>query len=166
VSVLVVLLIIAALVGGVIWNKRNAGAAMSGVQFSVPATADVVTGALRNAYCRSGAKSLARSMVSGITVAETGGYAFRIDTKLGDNAEIVVSDNGGGASLVTARTNELYVGSHPSSHFSSGLMAIGAVMTHNIFKLLGITPSAARLKRFQCGVESRVLKELQRAPRA
>ena len=161
----IVILIIAAIVGGVVWNRRNSAEAMSGVEFTAPGTPDVVAGALRNAYC-GGAKATAKSMFSGVKVTAVSGSSFRVDTRLGDVAQIDVRSSGNGASFVKAQTNELYVGSHPAGHFRKGAMGISAGIVHGLYKMCGISPSASRLKRFQRGIEGRLARELQRSPRA
>jgi hypothetical protein len=156
------ILIIVALIGAVIWNKRNSTEAMNGVEFTVAAAPDVVIRALQTDYC-GGPKAMAKSMLFGIKVTAVGGSAFRVDTRLGDLASIEIREVDHGASIVTAQTNELYVGSHPSGHFRKGIMGISASIVHTIFKLLGISPNAARLKRFQRSIEGRLSKELQRS---
>lgn len=156
------ILIIAALIGAVIWNRRNSTEAMNGVEFTVAAAPDVVVVALRTAYC-DGAKATAKSMFSGVKITAVSGSAFRVDTRLGDVANIEVREGGRAGSVVTAQTNELYVGSHPAGHFRNGIMGLAASIVHVIYKLLRISPNAAKLKRFQRGIEGRLTKELQRS---
>src|SRR4051794_17063271 len=108
-STLLLILIIAALAGGVVWNKRNAAAAMEGVRFRVATSPQVVAVALRDAHC-SGARAAARSAVSGIRVTQTDTASFRVESRFGDLGTIEVAPDGSGA-VVSARTHELYVGS-------------------------------------------------------
>ena len=159
------ILVVAALVGAVVWNKRNAAAAMTGVEFHVPASPDEVAGAIYGAFnVGSGAKL--RSLVSGVRLSGGGGNTFRFESKIGDVGRIELSPDGGGTT-VQAVTDELYVGSHPTTHSRGrGYWAFGSAMTHAIFKMLGITPNAAKMKRFQLGLEGKIATQLRKATRS
>jgi hypothetical protein len=157
----VAILIVAAIVGAVVWNKRNAGAAMAGVEFSVPATPAEVSAAIHSAF-NVGAGAKLKNAFSGIRVGGSGN-SYRFESKIGDTGRIQLAANGGGTK-VSAATDELYVGSHPKSHSrSSGIWGLATAMTHGIYKLLGVTPGAAKMKRFQHGLESKVAKQLRKS---
>jgi hypothetical protein len=164
VEILLIVLVIAALVGAVLWNKRNAAAATEGVRFTVAAPPQVVTDALRDAHCGE-AKAMTRSALSGIRVTPVSPTSFRADSRLGDVASIEVQPHGGG-SLVTASADELYVGSPPSVQFRSGVMGLLAAVMHRVNTVLGVSPGAAGLKRFQNGHEGRINRQLQRSARS
>jgi hypothetical protein len=159
-GVLIVVLLIIASIGGVIWNHRNAELAMAGVEFSVPWSAPQVAAAIRESYC-GGAKATIRSMAAGVKVAASGPTSFRFETKAGDVGTITIQASGTSGSQVAASAETLFVGNTVAlrSHRKS-LYATGVALTHGIFVLLGLTPNAARVKRFQGGLERRVLKRL------
>lgn len=160
-EIVVLLLVVLALVGGVMWNKRNAALALEGVEFTVTAPPDAVTRAIRDAYC-GGAMAMAKRLIGGVGVTDTGGGTFRVESRIGDQAVIEVHPGGAG-STVRAHTVELYVGSPPSLLGKGGLWGLGAIITHRINVAIGICPNAARMKRMQQGVEGRVLKSMRRA---
>lgn len=157
----VVILVIAAIIGGVMWNKRNAAAAVAGVEFDTAYDPSAVGAAIRAVYC-GGTKAMMKSMFSGLTVSPVGTSTFKVESRLGDIGEIIITARDGGA-LVCSRTVELYVGSHPKTHFKRGIMGIAAVLTHKIYQALGVTPGAARMKGFQRKIEGRVARELSRS---
>lgn len=161
-TTLVVLLVIAALVGGVILNHRNKSAAAEGVEFHLPEPPHEVAAAITALYCR-GAKAGLRKVVSRVSVTPMGPTGFNFGTKIGDEGQIEVHPGSGNGSVVRASTSLLYVGSHPSSHFRTGLMAVSAAITNALFRMLGIAPYAAKMKRFQSGLETRVARQLGRA---
>lgn len=139
---LIAILVVAAIIGGIVWNKRNAAAAMAGVEFDVPAAPAQVVGAINGAF-NVGAAAKLKSAFGGIRVGGGGGNTFRYESKIGDVGRIQVSPGGTG-SKVRAVTDELYVGSHPKSHSRSrGIWGLASAMSHGIYKLLGITPGAA-----------------------
>jgi len=154
-------MVVALIAGGTLWNKRNAALAMEGVEFSVDAPAGAVSEAIRTAYC-GGAKAALRAVVSRMTVTPTGAHSFQTRSSIGDAGTIEVSDRGG-TTTVRAFTTELYVGSPPAGHFRSGLLAVSARIVHGAYKMLGITPNAAKMKRFHAGVERKVAAGLRRA---
>jgi hypothetical protein len=162
-EILIVILVVATLAGAVAWNRRTSAKAMDGVEFTVDAPPAAVLRALSAGYC-SGAMAAAKSTLSGITVTAAGGSTFRVDSRLGDVAGIHVVSTGPTRSAVRVRTDQLYVGSHPAGHFRGGLSGTGARITHALFTMLGISPGAARMVRFQRGVERRLIKHIQRSP--
>jgi hypothetical protein len=161
---LIGILVVAAIVGAVVWNKRNAAAAMDGVEFHVPASLNEVAAAIYGAF-NVGAGAKLRSLVSGVRLSGAGnGFAF--ESKIGDVGRIELSPNGGGTT-VRAVTDELYVGSHPTTHSRGrGYWALATALTHGIYKLLGITPGAAKIKRFQLGLEGKIATQLRKAARS
>ena len=156
------IVVVAALIGAVVWNHRNANEAMQGIEFLTPEPPEVVVATIRAAYC-VGAKAKIKSAVWRVTVTATGRGSFRFETKIGDIGQISVQADGAG-SVVEAHTDELYVGSHPSAHFKKGWLNLGARLTHTTYKVLGIAPYAAKMRKFQLGIERRVAKELGRQP--
>lgn len=160
-ATIILILILGALIGAVIWNHKNRDAATDGVEFTVPGSVGSVASAIGALYC-DGARAKAKSFVSGLTVTPAGPTSFRFESRIGDVGEISV-DGSGGAVTVRARTSELYIGSHPVTHFRKGLTGTGAALTHGVYKLLGITPNAAKMKHFQNGLEGRVCRHLDRA---
>ena len=157
---LIVILVIAAIIGAVVWNKRNAAAALAGVGFQVPAPPDEVSAAINGAF-NVGAGAKLRSLVAGVRLSG-GGNVFRFESKIGDVGRIELSSDGGGTT-VWAVTDELYVGSHPKSHSQGhGLWAMSSAITHGIFKVIGVTPGAAKMKRFQLGLEGRITAQLRK----
>lgn len=154
-AVLILILIVAALGGGVWWNHRNAGAAIQGVTFVVPHPPSTVADAIHRAH-NQGAMAGLRGLMGGMSVQALGPSAFATGSKLGDQGEISVSRDPAG-SLVSARALSLYVGSDPRSH----RMRFGGVVD-DIFTMLGIRPGAAKVKRWQQGLEGRVVKAIAR----
>lgn len=158
---LIVVCVVALIAGGTFWNKRNAALAMAGVEFSFDAPAGAVSEAIRSAYC-GGAKAALRSVVSRMTVTPTGAGSFRTQSSIGDTGSIEVSERGG-VTTVRAFTTELYVGTPPATQFRSGLFALSARILHVAYKILGITPNAAKMKRFHMGIERKVAAGLRKA---
>jgi hypothetical protein len=164
-GVVIVVLVIGALVGAVVWNHRNAALAMAGQQFHVADGTDAVTRAIGDAYC-GGAKATMKALVSRLTVTPAGPSSFRVTSKIGDAGHINVRPGPKGGSTVEASTDELYVGSHPMTHSRRpGLWGLSSALTHVIYKAVGITPNAARMKRFQRGIERQVNIRLRRQSR-
>ena len=66
---LIEIVVVAAIIGAIVWNKQNAAAAMVGVEFHVPASPNEVSAAIHGAFnvC-AGAKL--RSLVGGIRLTE------------------------------------------------------------------------------------------------
>jgi hypothetical protein len=154
------LLVVAALVGAVVWNKRNASAAMDGVAFVLPASPTEVAAAIASAF-NVGAAAKLKGMIEGVRVLGSG-QSFRYESRIGDVGRLELNANGGGTE-VRAATTQLYVGTHPRSHSrGGGLWSTASALAHGIYKVLGVTPGAARMKRFQRRLEARVAKQLGR----
>lgn len=162
-STFVFILMCAAITGAVIWNHRNRDAALDGVEFSVAASSASVAAAIFGLYS-GGVKAKAKSALSGVRVTQIGPTAFRFESRIGDVGAISINGDGTSAT-VRARTVQLYVGTHPISHFRSGLAATAGVLAHRIYRLLRIAPNAGKMKRFQFGLEDSVGKQLSRASR-
>jgi hypothetical protein len=161
---LIWILVIAAIIGAIVWNKRNAAAAMTGVEFHVPASPSEVSAAIHSAF-RVGAGGMLRRFVAGVRLTG-GGNLFRFESKIGDVGRVELSPNGGGTN-VRAVTDELYVGSHPTTHSRGrGLWAMATAVTHGIYKMIGVTPGAVKMKRFQLGLEGRIAAQLRKAARS
>lgn len=160
---LIGIIVAAALIGAIVWNKRNAADAMAGAEFEVPASTNEVSAAI-NAVFNVGAGAKLKSFVGGIRVAGSGN-SFRFESKIGDVGRIQLAPNGGGTK-VSAVTDELYVGSHPRTHSRGrGLWSTASALSHGIYKLVGVTPGAAKMKRFQSGLEGKVTKQLRKGAR-
>jgi hypothetical protein len=159
---LIVVVIIAVIGGGAYWNHQNSAAAFAGVEFHVDAPPSVVHQAIMASYC-GGAKAMLKSLVSRMTVTPSGAHAFRTQSSIGDAGIIEIFAQGSGTT-VRARATELYVGSPPSQHFRSGFLGIGARITHGLCTLLGVSPNAAKVKRFHAGVERKVTAAMRKAP--
>jgi hypothetical protein len=157
----IVILVVAAIIGAIVWNKRNAAAAMTGVEFHVPAAPSEVAAAINGAF-NGGAGAKLRSLVAGIRL-RGGGSSFTFESKIGDVGRIELASNGGGTD-VRAITDELYVGSHPRARSRGrGYWAMASALTHAIFKLIGVTPGAAKMKRFQSRLEGKIETQLRKA---
>lgn len=157
---LVVILLIAALVGGVVWNHRNKAAALEGVEFHLPDPPQAVTAAITALYCQ-GVRAVAKSAFSRVSVTPVGPGGFNFSTKKGDQGQIEVHPHGAG-SIVRARTSLLYLGGTRDPASSSGMMALGAAITHLACVALRVSPYAANMKRFQGGLEHRIVKQAGR----
>lgn len=159
-EIFVLMVVVLALLGAIVWNKRNAALAEEGVQFRVAAPPEAVSRAVQNGHSGS-VRAAAQRLLSGVTVTDVGGGSFRTDSRFGDHGVIEIRPDASG-STVHARTVELYRGSPPSLLGRGGLFGLGALIVHRVYVLIGICPSAARMKRMQQGIEGRVLKELRR----
>ncbi len=159
-EIAVLLLVVAVFVGAALWNKRNSSLAREGVEFRVEAPPEAVVRAVRDAHC-GGVKAATKSLLSGVTVTETGDGTFQVRSRLGDQAVIEVASTATG-STVRSYSTDLYVGSPPALHGRGGLYGLGSAITHRIYVAIGICPYAARMKRLQQGVEGRVQKGLRR----
>lgn len=160
-ATLVVLLLIAAIVGGVFWNHRNKASAAEGIEFHLPEPPHEVAAAITALYCR-GAKAGLRSAFSRIFVTQLAPTGFTFATKIGDEGQIEVHPGPDAGSVVRASTSTLYIGSHPKGHFKTGFLAIGAVIANAVCRMLGLAPYAAKMKRFQKGLEQRVARQIGR----
>jgi hypothetical protein len=152
----IAILIVAAIVGGVVWNKRNAAAGHGWRRVLAP-------GSSSGGLCRDPQRlqrGRGRQAQERVHRHPRGGSgnSYRFESKIGDAGRIQIASSGTGTK-VSATTDELYVGSHPKSHSrSNGIWALASAMTHGIYKLLGVTPGAAKMKRFQLGLEGKVSK--------
>lgn len=162
-SIVITILVIAALVGGVWWNHRLAAEAMEGVSFVIPYPPSVVADAIQRAH-NQGAMAAIRGHFTGVSVEPLGPTGFATNSKMGDTGEISISNDPAG-SLVQARALSLYVGMPPRhlNTTSTGIWAISVSISHGIYKMLGITPGCGRMKRWQKGLEGRITKVLARA---
>lgn len=155
-GILIVILVIAACVGGVFWNHYNAARAAEGVSFVVGQPPSVVEAAVQRTF-NAGAVAALRGSVSGISVTSIGPGAFGFSSSIGDSGEISVSGDPAG-SIVTARCLNFYIGSHPKSH---NLRFAGLV--DGIYTMLGLAPNAAKLKRWLGRLESRVNRSIAKS---
>jgi hypothetical protein len=158
---LVVVLILAALIGGVVWNHKNKEAAAAGVDFALRRSGPEVAAAVERAFC-SGAKAKVKTMVFGVTVVPMGRGHYRLESKIGDSGTLQVTDQGGGSTHVHAHTDELYIGMPPKGQFKNGWLGVSARIMHRVYTLLGLAPNAAKMKRFQLNLENRLSRELGR----
>jgi hypothetical protein len=164
VGAVIVILAIAAVVGMILWNHRNRGIAQAGVEFVVPAPGEVVVDVVRSSYC-GGTKATAKRLLSGLTVTSSGATSFRYASRIGDEGVIEVVAQQAGTALVRARATSLYVGSHPMTHSRrAGLWGFCTAISHGIYVLLGITPNAAKAKRFHNSLQRRVQRQIARSP--
>lgn len=150
-------LVVAALIGLVVWNKKTAGEAMAGVEFGRPESQPEVAAAVQAALCGG-----MKGTFSGVKVRPGAGGVFLAETKLGDQGRIEVRPGAMTGAIVKAETVSLYVG-NPMKQPRGGFMAIGWAITHGIYRLIGVTPYAAKMKRFQKGIEGRVAKQFRKA---
>ena len=157
----VLVLVVAALTGGVVWNRRNAAEARAGVEFYVDAPPSAVADAVRACYC-GGAKAMIKNFLTRLTVTPAGAYAFSTDSSIGDSGTIAIAPQGTG-SVVRAQTTALYVGAPPATLGRSGIYGLASRITHGVYVALGITPNAAKMRRLQRGVERRVSSQLRKA---
>jgi hypothetical protein len=157
----VAILIFAAIGGMVFWNHRTASHARAGVEFATPLSAADATEAIRAAHC-GGAKAAIKSGLTGVKVAPNGASGFLVQSKYGDRGSISVVANGVGAK-VRASTSELFVGNPVRMNPRSGLFALSYAMTSAIYRVLGITPGASRMKRFQANSLRRTLAKREAA---
>jgi hypothetical protein len=151
------LLVIAAIAGGIYWNRQTSAAASAGVVFEVTRPPDAVADAIEAVLCQGGLTRMKNGLV-GVRVRRSGRWRFVYESRLGDEGHIAIEPSGQGGSTVRANSTALYVGSHPSSHFRSGIAGFAAIITHRTFTLAGISPGAARMKRFQTGLERQIRK--------
>lgn len=158
----IIILIIAALVGGAWWNRQNAKKAVQGVSFVVPYPPSAVADAIQRAHTQ-GAAAAIRTLVGGMSVSPLGPSSFVTNSKIGDSGEISISRDPAG-SLVTARALELYVGMPPKQlNHRGGIWGLSVNICHGIYKMIGVTPGSAKVKRWQNGLQGRINKALARA---
>lgn len=166
-GVLIIVIILAAIVGAVVWNHRNANLAQEGVRFKVRQPLATVVSAIDSEFC-VGAKAKTRSALSVVTVTRSGGNSFRTTTKLGDVGHISVEATSDGGSVVEAATDQLFVGADTRSVEGCGgcYTAISATIVSGLWRLLGISPNGGKIHRFQQRVEGRVTRRLQKQTRS
>lgn len=155
---LIILLLVTAIVGGVYSNHRTAAHAFGGVSFVVPYPPSAVADAIQRAH-NQGAFAAIRTFAGGVNVQPLGPSSFATSTSIGDSGEISISRDPAG-SLVCARALNLYVGSHPKSH-----KLRGSALTHSLYVMLGIRPTAGKVKRWQNGLEGRINRAMTCATR-
>jgi len=155
----IALLVVAALVGGVIWNHRNKSAAFEGVEFQLSEPPSAVAAAITALYC-SGARAVVKRVFSRVTVIPVGAGGFTFGTKLGDQGQIEVHPSGSG-SRVRVQTSELYIGSG-HHRTETGIKALSYAIVHLMFLMLRVAPYAANMKRFQRGLEHKLVKQTSR----
>lgn len=159
---LIVLLAIAAVIGAVVWNHKNQSEAMAGHEFEVASPANVVVAAITAAYC-GGTRAALKGFITRVSVTPNGASTFRTSTKIGDAGLIEVRPTQNG-SHVHAHTTELHVGGHPMTYSNrSTLWGLSSRLAHVIYRILGISVNAARMKRLQRSVENQVNRQLRRA---
>jgi hypothetical protein len=158
---MVVLLIFAALVGGVVWNHRNKSAALSGVEFQLPEPPPAVAAAISALYCQ-GAKAKVRGALTKVSVSPMGAGGFVFGTKMGDHGEIEVHPGTAGGSVVRASTSSLHIGGGRRPSDGEGMFAAATAISHLICVVLRIGPYAANMKRFQRGLEGRISRQVGR----
>jgi hypothetical protein len=155
---LIAILVVAAVIGAVVWNKHTASAAMEGVDFHVAAPPAAVAAAIDNAH-NAGAAAKLKGFALGIRVTG-GGSTFRYESKIGDVGRIDLAPQGDGT-RVRAATEVLYVGAHPRTiSQQSSLSGVSSRLSHMIYTVIGITPNAGKMKRFQLGLERKITRRL------
>ncbi len=161
-EIFVMILIIAALVGGVWWNRQNASKAMQGVSFVLPYPPSAVAAAIGRAH-NQGAMAALRGTFGGMSVSALGPSGFATNSKIGDSGEIAISRDAAGC-LVTARALNLYVGIPPQQlNHNGGIWGMSVNITHAVYRMLGVTPGSAKVKRWQNGLEGRLNKAIAKA---
>lgn len=158
---IVVVAVIAAVVGGVLWNHRTKLAAFSGVEFEAPLPPDQVAAVVGAIYCQ-GAKAAVRNSFSGVSVRRQGPLEFLFETKLGDTGWIRIAAADGTGSKVEAETTSLHIGGTLLSDDGSPIWRLSKTLTDLIYKMLGLAPFAARMKRFQNSLERKVGNQIHR----
>ncbi|MEU4294987.1 hypothetical protein AB0E63_42760 [Kribbella sp. NPDC026596] len=160
-GIIVVLAVIAFLVGGVWWNHRTKAAAFAGIGFEVPLPPQQVVAVVSGIYCQ-GATAALRNTFLGVTVRRTGPMEFVFDTKLGDSGAIRIDAAGERGSTVEAETTVLHIGGKLLSDSGSPIWVMSKALTNLIYRMLGVAPNAARMKRFQYGLERKVTTQIHR----
>jgi hypothetical protein len=156
-------LVVAVTVGAVYWNHRNAAIARAGVEFHLPAAVTAVASAIHAAH-NVGAGGKLKSFAQGIRVTGGGG-SFRFESRIGDVGRISLASDGNGT-RVRAATESLHVGHHPKAVSQRATWyGVGSRLTDVTYTILGVTPNAAKMKRFQNGLEAKVAKQLRRSSR-
>lgn len=159
-EVLILVVIVGAIVGGVIWNHQSTNMAFSGVEFELPAAPEQVRAAIEALYV-TGAKAKGRAALTPVKVRPSRS-GFDLASKVGDEGEISLSPSPTGGTVVSASASRLFIG-NPMHTGGSGLWAAGTGLGHMMAKTLGIRPTARRWKGFLHGLDSRIQRQLQRA---
>ena len=159
-GVLIVVLIIVAAVGGVVWTHACASEARAGVGFDLPASPDLVVDAINRAFC-AGATAKAKGMFSTASATQQSAYRFQTTTRLGDVGHITVRPGGTG-SRVEAAIDQLFVGAKTMGG-NQGLWGLSKAIVNGLYEMLRITPSAGKLDRFQKRIEGRLHKQLAKS---
>lgn len=158
----VIILIIVGLGAGVWQNHQSANKARAGVSFVVPFPPTAVSAAIEQAHNQGARAALGRAF-GGMTVTSLGSSGFATSNKIGDSGQISVTRDSSG-SLVTARALELWVGLPPKQLDNrGGIWGLSVLVVHGCYKVLGITPGSAKVKRWQNGLEGRITKVLTKA---
>jgi hypothetical protein len=87
VEILMVILVVTALVGALVWHHHTKAVAMAGIEFSVAESPDRVAHAISNTYCL-GTKAAVKRALSRVTVRQTGPTSFQVSTRLGDMGSV------------------------------------------------------------------------------
>lgn len=152
----IVVLVIAACTGGVIWNHQNVSSVTVGASSVVPYPPAAVASAITRTYTQGPAAAV-RCFDGGVPAPPLGPQSFATNTNIGDQGEVSIARDRAGT-LVTARTLRMCDGSHPNSH---RMFCVGIV--NGIHTIPGLRPSAAPLKRWrQNGLQGRIDKALAR----
>ncbi len=152
---------VALVVGGVMWNHRTAAAAFVGIESEVGASPSEVRSAIERLYL-SGAKGKARATVTFVKVTPAG-EGFDLSTKFGDEGTIALARSPSGGTLMSASATRLFVGNPARDFGRHWIVVAGQKMSHGIYKVLGIRPSARRWKGFVHRLDGRVRKQLNRS---
>ncbi|GAA1567723.1 hypothetical protein GCM10009789_21440 [Kribbella sancticallisti] len=153
--------VVAAVVGGVLWNHRTKAAAFAGVGFEVPLPPGQVVAVISAVYCQ-GAKAAVRNTFSGVSVRREGPAEFVFETRLGDTGEIRITAADEAGSTVEAEATSLYIGGVLLFESGSPIWQLSKNLTHLIYRMLGLAPYAARMKRFQYALERKVTHQIHR----
>jgi len=158
VGVLIFILIVGAAVGGVMVNRKTSEQAMKGVLIKATVPPAQIGPALTEIYC-GGARATFRSLATGLRVSQVSPATFRYEGKHGDRGVIEIKSDGNG-SLIVARAESLFVGNTAGRNARSAYYAVAAAMVNRMFILCGIAPNAAKVRRFQRGIEGKLRGKL------
>lgn len=160
-----IVVVVLVIVGAVVWNKFTATAAMNGVSFVVPYAPSTVAAALDQSHNR-GAAAAIRQAVGGVSLVPSGSGILSAVSKYGDEGVVQISRDPAG-SLVQAHATRLYIGAPPKmiENASGGIWGLSVALTHGLYRLIGVAPGAAFMKRWEHGLESRINKAIAKATR-
>ena len=157
---LIAAFVAAAIVGGVVWSRSAANAAMARVQLHVPdppgaAATDVDTA--QNAGGGAGHKGFT------LGIQMTGsGNSLRLESKIGDVGHVELTLDGDGT-RVPAPAEILGVDAHPRTiSRRPSPWGIASRLAHLIHMVLGITSNAADLTRFLRALVCEITRRLTR----